>query len=97
MDFRLPSTDQLLLYGLLSCALIAITSGCIMSSFKTMLMVYGIGVFLLLLIFIPDWPYFYRHPREWMQPKRLESSSSIISQSRAELLRSSSFDSKGHR
>ncbi|KAJ7567767.1 hypothetical protein O6H91_01G006200 [Diphasiastrum complanatum] len=93
MDFWC-STEQLLLYALLFFASVAIFTGYLAASFKMMIMVYGGGVLVTILVLVPDWPYFYRHPREWMQPKTVDTSSNINSRSRSEVLRSSSLNSK---
>ncbi|EFJ25251.1 hypothetical protein SELMODRAFT_99869 [Selaginella moellendorffii] len=74
MDWKDPRlTEQILQYTLISSALIAIAAGYLTASLKTMFLVYGGCVFVTLLVIVPDWPYFCRHPREWMTPKRADA------------------------
>ncbi|KAJ7534514.1 hypothetical protein O6H91_13G100000 [Diphasiastrum complanatum] len=96
MDFQHPcTTEQLLFLALLFFASVAVFTGYLTASLKMMIVVYGGGVFIASLILVPDWQYFYRHPREWMQPKTMgDASCSINSRARFEVLTSSFLHSK---
>ncbi|EFJ18135.1 hypothetical protein SELMODRAFT_113427 [Selaginella moellendorffii] len=60
--------EQILQYALVAAAVLAMASGLLTASLKTMVLVYGGSVFVVLLVLIPDWAFFCRHPRHWVLP-----------------------------
>jgi signal peptidase complex subunit 1 len=61
-------SEQLMQYLLLGFGLVAFLTGYIVSSYRTMLIVYVTGVVITFLIAVPEWPFFNRHPLEWSEP-----------------------------
>eukprot|EP00250_Pteridium_aquilinum_P024859 c2970_g1_i1 orf=149-433(+) len=66
--------EQIMQYALLAAAVVAFMAGYIMSSFQLMIQVYGALVLVVLLLVVPDWGCFNRHPIEWLDPKMAEES-----------------------
>ncbi|GBG88603.1 hypothetical protein CBR_g48133 [Chara braunii] len=62
-------SEQLAQYTILLAALIALLAGCLMESYKLMMLVYAGGVLLAFVISVPDWPYFNQHPLTWLPPR----------------------------
>uniref|UniRef100_A0A0C9RQP8 Signal peptidase complex subunit 1 n=1 Tax=Wollemia nobilis TaxID=56998 RepID=A0A0C9RQP8_9CONI len=50
----------------------AFLTGYFISSFKNMLIIYAAGVVITLLTTVPNWPFFNRHPLQWLDPKETE-------------------------
>ncbi|XP_021746703.1 probable signal peptidase complex subunit 1 [Chenopodium quinoa] len=53
---------------LLVSAAIAFVTGYLMGSFQLMVLIYAGGVVLTALIIVPNWPWFNRHPLNWLDP-----------------------------
>lgn len=53
-------------------AIVAFITGYVLGSFRTMLLTYAGGVVLTSLITIPNWPFFNRHPLQWLDPSEAE-------------------------
>ncbi|MCO5603131.1 hypothetical protein L7F22_057278 [Adiantum nelumboides] len=69
-------TEQIMQYALLSAALVAFLAGYLTGSFQLMIQVYGALVVVVLLVVVPDWGCFNRHPMQWLDPKVAAESSS---------------------
>lgn len=64
-----PNLDEMLLhFMLLLSAILAMASFYFTSSYSTTLWIYFVGVVGGLLIAVPDWAFFNRSPRSWMEP-----------------------------
>lgn len=61
--------EQIMQYALLAAAMVAFITGYIMGSFQLMIQVYGALVLVVLLVIVPDWGCFNRHPIEWLDPQ----------------------------
>eukprot|EP01018_Ginkgo_biloba_P015914 Gb_35765 [translate_table: standard] len=73
MDWQGQKLSELLMQIMLVVsALVAFITGYIMSSFMNMLIIYAAGVIITLLTTVPDWPFFNRHPLQWLDPKEAE-------------------------
>ncbi|XP_061340374.1 uncharacterized protein LOC133286889 isoform X2 [Gastrolobium bilobum] len=79
--------EQLMQIMLLAFAMTAFATGYVMASFQIMILVYAGGVILTTLVTVPNWPFFNRHPLNWLDPSEVEkhpkpqppsSSSSLI-------------------
>lgn len=57
---------------LVSFAVVAFVSGCVLGSFQLMLLIYAGGVVLTSLITVPNWPFFNRHPLKWLDPSEAD-------------------------
>ncbi|KAJ4710859.1 Signal peptidase subunit [Melia azedarach] len=64
--------EHLMQIMLLAFAAVAFVAGYIMGSFQTMILIYAGGVVLTTLITVPDWPFFNRHPLNWLDPSEAE-------------------------
>ena len=64
--------EQLMQILLLAFAVIAFAAGYLTASFQTMILTYAGGVLLTTLITLPNWPFFNRHPRKWLDPSEVE-------------------------
>ncbi|OAY34344.1 probable signal peptidase complex subunit 1 [Manihot esculenta] len=64
--------EQLMQILLLVFAVVAFTAGYLMGSFQTMIQIYAGGVVLTTLITVPNWPWFNRHPLQWLDPSEAE-------------------------
>ncbi|XP_074303310.1 signal peptidase complex subunit 1-like [Silene latifolia] len=64
--------EQLMQIMLLICAAVAFISGYVLGSFKMMILIYAGGVVLTALMIVPNWPWFNRHPLEWLDPVEAE-------------------------
>lgn len=60
---------------LLSFAVVAFVTGYALGSFQTMLLTYAGGVVLTTLITVPNWPFYNRHPLNWLDPSEAEKHS----------------------
>ncbi|XP_051124943.1 signal peptidase complex subunit 1-like [Andrographis paniculata] len=60
--------EQLMQLMLVSFAVVAFVTGYVLGSFQIMLLIYAAGVVLTSLITIPNWPFFNRHPLNWLEP-----------------------------
>ncbi|KAM7464731.1 hypothetical protein LguiA_032852 [Lonicera macranthoides] len=67
--------EQLMQIMLLSFAVVAFFTGYALGSFQTMLLVYAGGVVLTTLITVPNWPFYNRHPLNWLDPSEAEKHS----------------------
>lgn len=61
-------SEQLMQYLLLASALVALLSGYVAGSFRSMLHIYLAGVAVTFMLTVPDWPFFNRHPFTWAEP-----------------------------
>eukprot|EP00249_Psilotum_nudum_P006218 c19553_g1_i1 orf=394-687(-) len=77
--------EQMMQYALMAAAVVAFVVGYVMSSFKITMMTYGGAVLIILLIVLPDWPYFNRHPLHWAEPKVTDPQSSKAHKSRSQV------------
>ncbi|MCO5549175.1 hypothetical protein L7F22_002642 [Adiantum nelumboides] len=68
--------EQIMQYALLLAALVAFLAGYLTRSFQLMIQVYGALVVVVLLVVVPDWGCFNRHPMQWLDPKVAAESSS---------------------
>lgn len=57
---------------LLIAAVVAFVVGYVTSSFRTTMLIYAGGVVLTTLITVPNWPFFNRHPLNWLDPGEAE-------------------------
>ncbi|CAI9775301.1 unnamed protein product [Fraxinus pennsylvanica] len=64
--------EHLMQLMLVSFAVVAFIMGYVLGSFQTMLLIYAAGVVLTSLIIIPNWPFFNRHPLNWLDPSEAE-------------------------
>lgn len=80
---------QFLQYSLIVSALIAGVVGYYSWSFKRMIITYGVGVFFALLVAVPDWEFFKRHPTEWRFPMASDPQSAMAQNARFEILNNS--------
>ncbi|RYR00531.1 hypothetical protein Ahy_B07g088656 [Arachis hypogaea] len=64
--------EQLMQILLLSFAVVAFTTGYFMASFQMMILTYFGGVVLTTLVTVPNWPFYNRHPLEWLDPSEVE-------------------------
>ncbi|KAL0385370.1 UNVERIFIED_CONTAM: putative signal peptidase complex subunit [Sesamum radiatum] len=64
--------EQLMQLMLVAFAAVAFLAGYVLGSFQTMLLIYAAGVVLTSLITIPNWPFFNRHPLNWLDPSEAE-------------------------
>ncbi|PIN26112.1 Signal peptidase subunit [Handroanthus impetiginosus] len=64
--------EQLMQLMLVFFAVVAFIVGYVLGSFQTMLLIYGAGVVLTSLITVPNWPFFNRHPLNWLDPSEAE-------------------------
>lgn len=80
---------QFLQYSLIVSALIAGVVGYYTWSFKRMIVTYGVGVFFALLVAVPDWEFFKRHPWEWCIPMASDPQSAMAQKARFEILNNS--------
>jgi len=60
--------EQLMQILLLVSAVIAFITGYFVGSFQMMILVYAGGVVLTALMVVPNWPFFNRHPLNWLDP-----------------------------
>jgi signal peptidase complex subunit 1 len=45
---------------------VAFLVGYLAGSFRAMMLTFGAGVVLAIVIAVPDWPYFNQHPQRWL-------------------------------
>ena len=64
--------EQIMQIMLLVFAVIAFVAGYVLGSFQMMILVYGGGVTLTTLITVPNWPFFNRHPLNWLDSSEAE-------------------------
>ncbi|KVH95682.1 probable signal peptidase complex subunit 1 [Cynara cardunculus var. scolymus] len=64
--------EQLMQIMLVVFAIGGFITGYFMGSFQLMLFIYAGGVVLTTLITIPNWPFFNRHPLQWLDPSEIE-------------------------
>lgn len=87
--------DAFLQYGLISSALIALCIGYITGSVKRMVVAHAIGVFLSMVIVVPDWQFFTeRHFSEWIEPMAADQESRELQRERFPLLKKTTKYSK---
>lgn len=60
--------ENLMQYLLLGSALVAFLTGYFTSSYSTMMYMYLAGMGVTLLVTVPNWPCFNRHPFHWLEP-----------------------------
>ncbi|KAH1074210.1 hypothetical protein J1N35_026538 [Gossypium stocksii] len=64
--------EQITQIMLLVFAVTAFVAGYVLGSFQMVVLVYAGGVTLIGLITIPNWPFFNRHPLNWLDPGEAE-------------------------
>lgn len=64
--------EQMMQIMLLAFGVVGYAVGFVMGSFQTMVLVYSIGVLLIALLTIPNWPFSNRHPLLWLDPTEFE-------------------------
>ncbi|EPS72154.1 hypothetical protein M569_02609 [Genlisea aurea] len=64
--------EQIMQILLIAFGILGFIAGYVSGSFQTMILVYGAGVVFTSLIVIPDWPFFNRHPLNWLDPTEAE-------------------------
>eukprot|EP00249_Psilotum_nudum_P005532 c18973_g1_i2 orf=137-511(+) len=79
--------DVFMQYALITSAVVAVMTGYYMWSFKKMVIAYGVGVFLTMLVVVPDWAYFKRPPSEWIEPMASDPQSRMLQKARFPLLK----------
>lgn len=69
MDFEGQKLAELIMYRLLiAFAALGFLAGYAAGSFKLMAQINAAGLALTLLLVVPDWPWFNRHPLNWLPP-----------------------------
>ncbi|KAM7269097.1 hypothetical protein ACFE04_024594 [Oxalis oulophora] len=69
MDWQGQKVAELVMQiMLLASAFIALLIGYFLGSFQMMMLIYASGVVLTSLITVPNWPFFNRHPLNWLDP-----------------------------
>lgn len=69
MDFQGQRlAEQLLLGIILVFAAISFVAGYAMKDFSLMVKINGVGLVLALLAVLPDWPFYNKHPLNWLPP-----------------------------
>lgn len=69
MDFEGQKyAEYLLVRILLAFAAAGFVIGYVLGSFQLMAIVNAVGLAFTLLLVVPDWPWFSRHPLEWLPP-----------------------------
>jgi signal peptidase complex subunit 1 len=61
--------EEIMQWGVLAAAIVAFLCGYFTSSFKVMLVVYGVLILIVLVLVVPDWPFFNKNPLQWLDPK----------------------------
>lgn len=64
--------EQLMQLMLVFFAAVAFVTAYVLGSFQTMMLIYAAGVVLTSLITVPNWPFFNRHPLNWLDPSEAE-------------------------
>lgn len=64
--------EQLMQILLLVFAVVGFLTGYFMGSFEIMMLVYAGGVVITTLITVPNWPWFNRHPLNWLDSSEAE-------------------------
>ncbi|XP_075495398.1 signal peptidase complex subunit 1-like isoform X3 [Primulina tabacum] len=64
--------EQLMQLMLVIFAAVAFIVGYVFGSFHTMFLIYTAGVVLTSIVTIPNWPFFNRHPLNWLDPSEAE-------------------------
>ncbi|CAM8980041.1 unnamed protein product [Rhodiola kirilowii] len=64
--------EQLMQILLVSFALGGFATGYFLGSFLLMLQINGIGVVVTLIVTVPNWPWFNKHPLTWLEPIEAE-------------------------
>ncbi|KDP26790.1 hypothetical protein JCGZ_17948 [Jatropha curcas] len=64
--------EQLMQILLLVFAVVAFVAGYVTGSFQLMIQIYGAGVILTTLVTVPNWPWFNRHPLQWLESSEAE-------------------------
>eukprot|EP00250_Pteridium_aquilinum_P002325 c12522_g1_i1 orf=408-803(-) len=83
--------DTFLQYSVLASAAAALCMGAYAWSFKWMLIVYVAGVFLGMLVVVPDWDYFIKRPvRDWIEPMASDEESRKLQKERFLILKKTS-------
>ncbi|KAJ8646121.1 hypothetical protein MRB53_007869 [Persea americana] len=73
MDWQGQKLAELLMQIILGVfAVAAFVAGYSMGSFQTMLLIYAGGVGVTTLFIVPNWPFFNRHPLNWLDPVEVE-------------------------
>ncbi|KAF5741158.1 Microsomal signal peptidase 12 kDa subunit (SPC12) [Tripterygium wilfordii] len=65
-------SEQLMQIILLTFAVVAFVTGFVTGSFQMMILIYAGGVVLTTLITVPNWPFFNRHPLNWLDSSEAE-------------------------
>ena len=60
--------ENLMPYLLLGSALVAFLTGYFTSSYSKMMYIYLAGMVVTLLVTVPNWPCYNRHPFHWLEP-----------------------------
>uniref|UniRef100_A0A0D6R1T2 Uncharacterized protein n=1 Tax=Araucaria cunninghamii TaxID=56994 RepID=A0A0D6R1T2_ARACU len=81
-------SEQLFQYSLIISAVGAALGGYYTSSFKNMIVTYGVGVFCSMMVVIPDWAFFRRPPSEWCFPMASDKDSALAQKGRFQILNS---------
>ncbi|XP_059657698.1 signal peptidase complex subunit 1-like [Cornus florida] len=68
--------ENLMQIILLAFAVIAFMTGYVAGSFRTMMLIYAGGVVFTTLITVPNWPFFNRHPLNWLDPSEASEANS---------------------
>ncbi|XP_068664495.1 signal peptidase complex subunit 1-like [Aristolochia californica] len=73
MDWQGQKLSEMLMQIMLVVhAVVAFVVGYTFSSFQMMLVIVAGGVLLTTLVTVPDWPWFNRHPLNWLDPVEVE-------------------------
>ncbi|KAK8512793.1 hypothetical protein V6N12_030209 [Hibiscus sabdariffa] len=64
--------EQIMQILLLAFAVVSFVAGYVLGSFQMMMLVYAGGVTLIALITVPNWPFYNRHPLNWLDPSEAE-------------------------
>lgn len=80
MDFEgQRRAEQHLLHALLLFGLVGFVAGYATSSFRLMVYVCAAGLVVSLLLVVPDWSWYNRHPVPWLPPSSAPGASSSLS------------------
>jgi signal peptidase complex subunit 1 len=77
MDFQGQKyAEYLLVRIILAFAAAGFLVGYVLGSFQLMAIINAVGLVVTLLLVVPDWPLFNRHPLEWLQPLKGDAATS---------------------
>lgn len=79
MDWQGQKLSEILMqYLLLAAAAVSFVAGYFLSSFRTMMLLYLAGTAVTFLATAIDWPFYNRHPLQWLPPAPKPSKDSAL-------------------